>query len=156
MMKLSDAIRLGALLRPQAFGRLFDADERATCALGAAYEAIGELDRFLEIDADPTAASMELLEPAFKVLTAWGTGQFVTCPGPQQVQMQLGAAITTLNDHHKWTREQIADWVETLEAGDHEPVTKAASEPLSESVPYPESEPEAMSASCKGERAGFN
>lgn len=38
-MRLSEAIRLGAMMRPQTFGAL--SDERGTCAMGAAYEAAG-------------------------------------------------------------------------------------------------------------------
>jgi hypothetical protein len=42
-MKLSEAIRQGAALRPQAHGdysRILEDDTICTCALGAAYEAI--------------------------------------------------------------------------------------------------------------------
>ena len=44
-MKFSEAIRLGAMLRPQAFGdltgrrRRWFKTERTTCAMGAAFEA---------------------------------------------------------------------------------------------------------------------
>jgi hypothetical protein len=30
-------------------------------------------------------------------------------------EMPLGSAIINLNDQHKWTREKIADWIETLD-----------------------------------------
>lgn len=39
-MKLSDAIRLGAMIRPQLQGRMFS-DKHGTCASGAALEACG-------------------------------------------------------------------------------------------------------------------
>jgi hypothetical protein len=40
--------------------------------------------------------------------------------------------IFHLNDHHHWTREQIADWVETIERAQEEKIgsgTDAALEP---------------------------
>lgn len=44
-------------------------------------------------------------------------------PGIQEVvehpinkkRMSLRSAIINLNDNHRWTREKIADWIETLE-----------------------------------------
>jgi hypothetical protein len=39
-MRLSQAIRLGAKLSPQCFGRFYDKETQATCALGAATEAL--------------------------------------------------------------------------------------------------------------------
>ena len=41
-MRLSEAIRLGAMLKPQAFARFFDG--HGTCVFGAAADAVGELD----------------------------------------------------------------------------------------------------------------
>lgn len=38
-MRLSEAIRLGAMLKPQGFGSYFR--HGATCAMGAAIEAVG-------------------------------------------------------------------------------------------------------------------
>lgn len=99
-MRLSEAIRLGAMLRPQAFGVIFDGS--GTCALGAAYEAIGKLHRMEECDARedwPWLKNDKLVCPE-----CGGSPGF----GPSVISAHL-------NDNHLWTREQIADWVETIE-----------------------------------------
>src|ERR1044072_683200 len=43
-----------------------------------------------------------------------GVKEMVTHPLSKQ-KMTLERAIISLNDQHKWTREQIADWLETLD-----------------------------------------
>src|SRR5580765_2975940 len=95
-MKLSEAIRLGSMLKPQAFGH-FDTG-RGTCALGAAREAAGGM--------------------SFPISTA----SPATCPACQQVMVTsekvwaTAATVVHLNDKHRWTRERIADWVEGVGA----------------------------------------
>src|SRR6266702_918790 len=93
-MKLSEAMRLGAMLKPQGFG-LFDVirDELA-CALVAARLAIG-LDKAL-LSEFPV-----LYEPVDK------------CPSCSlEYQFGLSQMVVHLNDDHRWTRERIADWIE--------------------------------------------
>ncbi len=92
-MRLSEAIRLGAMLHPQTYRDYRTRDAHGvtgTCALGAAEEAGFP---------DPMTYLHEL--------RTWCPG----CPanGP------LPAVIAHLNDQHRWTREAIADWVETIE-----------------------------------------
>ena len=110
-MKLSEAIRLGAMLRPQGFGRVLDRNGR-TCALGAAYEAVGiSLTQPGEIPKN----WLPMLDYA-----PWS----IPCPacGGRQTKADnyrkftFGETVVThLNDVHKWTREAIADWVATVE-----------------------------------------
>jgi hypothetical protein len=104
-LKLSGAIRLGAMLKPQGFGdRSADADGITSCALGAAYDAAGIMDAHRVWD------DLAVLFPILERFVG-----DVKCP----VCDDLGehdSAIPHLNDDHKWTREQIADWVETIEA----------------------------------------
>jgi hypothetical protein len=127
-VKLSEAIRLGAMIRPQAFTVLF---QRAggSCALGAAVEAssICTRERFIvtegsESTVDVLVAYLEIrraLMVRFPVLKA-----LASCPvtGECPVECQyysfgkVRAIIEHLNDDHRWTREQIADWIETVEA----------------------------------------
>lgn len=103
-MRLSDAIRAGARLRPQAFGAY--RDDGGSCALGAAWEALC-LAEGRPVDPCPNlrpwAAPLEAL-------------MHVPCPacGYRHYENQ----ITHLNDRHRWTREAIADWVATQEATD--------------------------------------
>lgn len=97
-MKLSEAIRLGSMLRPQAFGGLFVAN--GSCALGAAEEAAGGRWMLLWLD-----------HPSM----------FAPCPDCQRQIKGLGMDMPTiahLNDSHSWTRERIADWVATIEPQD--------------------------------------
>jgi hypothetical protein len=93
-MKLSEAIRLGALLHPQLFGA-FNLIERETghilrtCAIGAA-----------------SAAGYDT--------TRLGNSSVTQCPACQ-LRGGVAGIIAHLNDDHRWTRERIADWVEMCE-----------------------------------------
>ena len=117
-MKLSEQIRLGAMLKPQAFGMLrrpvdwppvlgdvlgLRATE-GTCAYGAA------------MDAGYVGAAIDYVAAACPVRGH----DYCT----HVVRPYVMSVVMHLNDHHRWTREAIADWVETIEA-QHE----AASEP---------------------------
>ncbi len=100
-MRLSDAIRLGAMLHPQCFGALNVMaleTQRVlrTCALGAAEEA--------GYDTSPLRENLFLEARA-------------QCPAGCMLtgQTWLRDTITHLNDDHRWTREQIADWVASIE-----------------------------------------
>lgn len=103
-MRLSEAIRLGAMLHPQEFGAY--KSDTGTCALGAAIEAaIGR------VRISPS--------PYFLLLERWPwiNGELlVVCPAMCQIDMLVGSMIIHLNDDHRWPREQIADWVATIEA----------------------------------------
>ena len=83
-MKLSEAIRIGAKLRPQSFRGFFR--DGGSCALGAA------------VHAKTGRAS-----PDFP--TNWE--EFFGVPNG------LCGEIINLNDRKGWTREQIADWLES-------------------------------------------
>lgn len=106
-MKLSEAILLGSTMNPQAFGVYEDPDGH-TCALGAALKAVGFVVHkvLLPMDAMVNSTNLAWLFPFLHYYDA--------CPG-------CGAANTVfniiphLNDDHKWTREQIAEWVATVE-----------------------------------------
>ena len=107
-MRLSEAIRLGAMLKPQGFGAgsAILNDVSPTCALGAAADACG-------------------LETGYHAYEKW---RFLgnaapPCPGcgcdaaaRDYCVSDIGDVVWHLNDEHKWTREAIADWVETIEA----------------------------------------
>lgn len=110
-MKLSEAIRLGAALAPQAFAILATKDKSgrvlSTCAIGAALHAVSA------IHSDTTPSTSELTE-LFSVVTA-----LRSCPGDDGCVYWVASVfevVTHLNDNHLWSRERIADWVETVEA----------------------------------------
>lgn len=97
-MKFSDAIRLGSMMKPQGFGD-YETEDGGTCAYGAACNAGG----LAYEDAFPGDWTDVLIRIESEECPAG-------CGIPQRVDM-----IPHLNDDHKWTREQIADYVEKFE-----------------------------------------
>lgn len=96
-MRLSEAIRLGAMLKPQGFG--FGSGHptaSATCALGSAYEASNCGDGWWN------------LEKCFPIVNLLPT----KCPSCGDAMPSM---VPHLNDDHRWSRERIADWVELIE-----------------------------------------
>lgn len=97
----SEAIREGAKLRPQAIGYYFSLGR--SCALGAVLEiSYGNTKHrdFVELNrAYPYMVKEEHVCPESK------------CAGNHTL---LGLVLH-LNDDHQWTREVIADWLETEE-----------------------------------------
>lgn len=104
-MRLSEAIRLGAMLKPQKFGPPSHQlkYETETCALAGVAEVIGEQNL--------NVCGWNKRWPVLK--------QQRFCPAcvmnGNKPDVVTGV-ITHLNDRHRWTREQIADWVETIES----------------------------------------
>lgn len=94
-LRFSTAIRIGAKLRPQTTGRLFK--EGASCAIGAAYEALyGE---------PPREAWLDNIDDANATLSScWMRVMDV-------FQRATYSDIGSKNDGG-WTREAIADWLE--------------------------------------------
>ncbi len=93
-LRLSEAMRLGAMLSPQGFGT-FRNRKGATCALGAVAEAIGGIEHLrLVYPILDRRAEYPVADKAFY----GGSSLFDT--------------IVQLNDVHCWTRERIADWIE--------------------------------------------
>lgn len=107
MMKLSEAISLGATLRPQAYGTssMIVGDTIWTCALGGAAEAAG----LIKITGTVVKPGMMDIREHFPILnTMWvSPGAFGVC--------SLCDTIIRLNDSFHWTRELIAQWVESVE-----------------------------------------
>jgi hypothetical protein len=99
-LKLSSAIRLGAMLKPQAFYDIYDGV--GTCAIGAACDAMGQLDWVRELGDAVT------LFPVLRVVAGH--------PFYDQSSWSVCTVVANLNDLHRWTREQIAEWVATVEA----------------------------------------
>jgi hypothetical protein len=116
-MRLSEAIRLGSMLKPQGRYELVGEVEAPrgllnlrpsvlfTCALGAAADAIG-VPLF-----DDTLDPEDKLDETWPFLQSSGT-----CPACQHPYKRTGSVVAHLNDDHGWTREAIADWVATIES----------------------------------------
>lgn len=137
-MTLSEAIRLGAMLKPQYHGhmrgivrtqtrvpgwrgsvlkRTMTTMGIGTCALGAALDAIGESNaRFMSV------ASM----------WPWTWTTLVRNPVTGERREVLNT-IWRLNDVHDWSRERIADWVEQIEA-QHAPQPEVGQQNLTEAL----------------------
>lgn len=110
-MKLSEAIRLGAMLKPHSSaGPSYDGTK--SCALQAAGDALRLRPPY---DYRTPYCELEDLYP------------FLSKRVRHPVLGGVGAVesiIFNLNDSLKWTREQIADWVEGIEE-----TTGSANEP---------------------------
>lgn len=106
-MKLSEAILLGAMMKPQAVRALFNHD--GACALGGALLAVGATG-------EPALGSVRNRWPGVFTVSA-------DCPSCGRSGPVFGV-ITHLNDNHRWAREQIARWVTAIEPLD--PIPEAA------------------------------
>jgi hypothetical protein len=114
-MMLHEAIRLGAMLKPQAFGTQYDG--RGTCANGAALDACGVLE-----DALRARTSVGFLFP----ITEQKTSRCPQCGlRSDSCAKTFGGLIAHLNDDHRWTREEIADWVQSVEEKDNKRIESA-------------------------------
>lgn len=120
-MKLSEAIRLGSMMKPQAFGHLFDDEHNSSCAMGAAIDAIGRPLRPIRYN----EVSGNLRGPAHQIPNTmvvdipdeWFLMMNFSCHPCPACDMigHIDSIIVHLNDTHLWTREKIADWVENVE-----------------------------------------
>lgn len=118
-MKLSEAIRLGAMMKPQAFGKLRRVvyfykgqprQEIRTCALGAALDACG----LLTVEDPQSVPFGDLFERHPEITTTL----MQYCRNPMIESDRTGSVhevIVYLNDNCRWTREQIADWIACIE-----------------------------------------
>lgn len=108
-MKLSEAIFMGSLLRPQIHGAYLTKD--GSCALGAALEATGtkpwDLDVYVVGDAHRRVA-YERFPPLRSMVKCPDCPCRFNLPTPTY---ELSHIIIHLNDAHLWNREKIADWV---------------------------------------------
>lgn len=98
--ELAGFIRAGASRGPQCFGSYFD-ERGGSCALGAVYDGVYHLPR----NHGPLVP--DHLERLFRCLDE------VTkrCPHGCAKRLPLAAMIVHLNDDHRLSREQIAEWL---------------------------------------------
>jgi hypothetical protein len=116
-MKLSQAIRIGATKRPQAFKHFFYQetfnDPICSCALGAAYEGFGNKP-------EPVIEAFKVWQAIDKALGEDSLHYYISSPCPKGCShyrsgWPIGSLVSHLNDDHHMSRETIADWLETLE-----------------------------------------
>jgi hypothetical protein len=94
-LKLSEAIRLGAMATQQTFGAWGNTEH--TCAIGAAQVALGV-----------TPGDGDRLNQLLR------SGPVVELPCLHEEARPVGDGIIHLNDTDHWPRERIAGWLETL------------------------------------------
>lgn len=102
--ELAEFIRAGMKRRPdQAFGDYYTGHS-ASCALGAAYEAMYRLPdeaggQHPTRDLDWFFDCLDTVKP---------------CPGGDgcRKRLYLAALLVHLNDDHRWSRETIASWLD--------------------------------------------
>lgn len=121
-MLLSEAIRLGSLLRPQITNNY--GNKNGTCAMGAAYEATNNCS-IVGYSNDTEAQLTKELNNIYPILGKY----FVPSILPihyrySKIGMSLSAIISRMNDLMRFDREQIADYVEYIEN-----ITNIANEP---------------------------
>jgi hypothetical protein len=99
MIPLSEAILLGAMMRPPAFGPL--KYPKASCSLQAGLDAVGhEMGRYIY--------------PAVVKIWPW-LNRNVECPWCVREHAVYNVIGLCLNDRAKWSRQKIAKWVATIE-----------------------------------------
>jgi len=101
-LSLADAIRFGAMLRPQAYGRLLQ--DGRSCALGAAAEATWA--QYAELAQLGKMGQLRLRFPELQCEYA------CLCHFRRVLPYTLEATIVHWNDEHRFTREQIADFLD--------------------------------------------
>jgi hypothetical protein len=114
-VKLSEAIRLGAMDLPQGFGATSLQCRESRCALGAAAWAVG-----LEVAGDNNEM-LYALGQRWQVLDTPVAYPLPELPTETSRGLCVMDVIWRLNDCEMWTREQIADWVATIEAQQEQP-----------------------------------
>ena len=130
VMTLSEAIRLGAMLYPQRFKgdgiteAMGGAEPSACAGIAAAIAAGCPL-----IPCDPPRVGRQggLVYHDVEWPRAWIDlfmlpAQCPECAHPRYPTILWN--LIHLNDDHRWTRERIADWVETIEPKVSAPVTQ--------------------------------
>lgn len=122
MMTLSEAIRLGASLRPQTRGRFHTPGGLRSCALGAALDAMGIKLKVLTIakklkDRDGNESECPVGTEVWYWPDEWASvfRATVGCPLCVGRNSSVKLMIPHLNDKHRWTRERIADFVRIVE-----------------------------------------
>lgn len=111
-MKLSEAIRIGSKQTKKTVGQYIARDsdgDDVACAVGAACYAVG-------FKSNDTRCIISFFEDTFPILKgfAWGSCCWI-CGVSEERLFNLSTMIFHLNDMHDWSREAIAEWVETIE-----------------------------------------
>lgn len=103
-MKLSEAMRLGAMTGRQLFGQLADADG-GTCAMGAVIKASG-------FETDNAIVNHYLqIRTTYPTLSLVVPESLIAEYSYKNTEKLLCWVIVFLNNNLKWSREMIAEWI---------------------------------------------
>ena len=103
-MRLSEAIMMNGMTKPQGFGNESAYSVDAPCAIGGALQIVGK---------QPTQCEGHCLK-ALRDVWPWTADTPSFCPVCCE-ETEARNIIWHLNDQHHWTRAQIAEWVATIE-----------------------------------------
>lgn len=120
-MRLWEAILEGCKLSTQCRGKLVSDDLMSTCAMGAAFVAVGAIIKGV-VQTGRTMIEM------FPVTGSVGR---LRCP-EACIELQTGGVVDVvvhLNDHHNWERERIAYWLRDIEEPNWRERIQATTEP---------------------------
>lgn len=112
-MKLSEAMRNGARKWPEARNLYIDQVDGSCCAMGAAYREVTGRSR---VDYSGFGGSLNAARLAFK--SAFPIlGKVITPPAGSTytTELEMFDIINVLHHNDGWSREAIAEWVETVE-----------------------------------------
>lgn len=124
-MKLSEAILLRGIKKPQGRGWASIVSRNAPCALGGALQAIGQQPKKADEAYRAIGQNWPFVhEPAQCPCCGRNHREKVLDPTGGEYIL---AVIVFLNDTHRWTRNQIANWVATVEPPEPMPDEKAMS-----------------------------
>lgn len=99
----SEAIREGSKSGPQIFNELFTLEQNGSCVMGAGMLALWKEDPEEDLHCAMYSNFPYMLD---------SEGD---CPACSDTNVRLDMLVMHLNDTHKYTRENIADWLEKEE-----------------------------------------
>ncbi len=110
---LATRMREGSRKAPQGFEDYYDRLTGGVCALAAVALETGTFAVLSDLEEGDIVD--EILERSYPSLLE----RFVPCPAPdcdgfERDGQRLRELIAHLNDEHRWTREAIADWLESI------------------------------------------
>lgn len=109
-MKLTEAIRLGSVLGPQITNGYFTDDEGGSCAIGAAFLALGKRET---IESYPGPNWLLVAASVFPSLAMPLPGHerfsWTHCSGMEFNVDSVGELVVYLNDRARLSRQEIAD-----------------------------------------------
>ena len=109
-MKLSEAILLNGVSKPQGFGSDSITSLDAPCVLGGALQCVGKQI----VTQDDSAKNYGLVRHQWPWVWQSATCPVIGCRGLTG-SYDFVEALWHLNDIHQWTRSRISEWVSQFE-----------------------------------------